>query len=332
MNARMAWAASRMPVLDFALGRLGPLDGVPIALTLPLDPALAVFAARLRDLGAQVCIVRAQSLEVTGVEGLDDCSPSYILGPVATDISRHLGAITTRPQYAKAVPTVDLSSSALMTLAHDHIGIGQASVMALLDITNLQLAGRSVVVCGYSASGQGVAAHVAALGGRVTVVEREAIRATQALAAGHRVERFSQCLPTAEVVFATDDGPQMQQSDAALLKNQTLLCAAGATAQVSTEIMALGQNFRSVRAHVSAFDLAEARDLKLIANGQPLHLAEGQGLPIEASDIVLALYAEGLGQLLRDGADAPSFAGLEAVAEAALAAKYVAQNAGSLEP
>lgn len=333
MRARMEWATPRMPVLDYALAQLGPLDDVDIALNFPLDPSLAVLATRLSTLGARVCVVGAE-LELPGVAmcaELDHCPPSYVLGAIETDISRHLGAVTRCAKIAQTVPVVDLSSSALMTLAHDHIGIGQASVMALLDITNLQLAGRSVVVCGYGASGQGVAAHVAALGGRVTVVERDPILASQALAAGCSVERYAQCLPKAEVVFATDDGPQLRVDDVAHLQRKTLLCAAGASAQVPPAIIVLGQNVRPVRAHVSAFDLPGAPDLKLIAKGQPLHLAERQGLPTEASDIVLVLYVSGLGQLLRGGVDAPMISGIAADAEAALAAEYVARNAGSLE-
>lgn len=51
-----------------------------------------------------------------------------------------------------------------MGLAHDRIGTDQASVMALVDITNLRLAGRVVVVCGYGPTGAVVAA-LSGLGG-----------------------------------------------------------------------------------------------------------------------------------------------------------------------
>lgn len=132
-------------------------------------------------------------------------------------------------------------------------------------------------------------------------------------------------------MFATDDGPQLQVDDVTHLQSKTLLCAAGASAQVSPAIIALGQNVRPVRARVSALDLPHAPDLKLIAEGQPLHLAEGQGLPIEASDFVLAFPVSGLGQLLRGGSDAPMISGLEADAETALAAENVERNASSLE-
>lgn len=308
------------PVVDMALARLGPLRGVPLTLALGLGAADADLAKRLRRLGAKVH------------EGLDSCPPSYVLGAVDEDLAGHLGATTRAPKIAQKIPTVDLSGSPLMSLAHDQIGIGQASVLALLDITNLQLAGRFVVVCGYGASGQAVAAHVAAFGARINVVERDPIRAAKALFDGHSVGRFAQCLPHAQVVFATDQGPQLQIGDANHLIGKTLLCAAGATSQVSPEIVALGGNLRRVRAHVSAFDLPHARDLKLIAEGRPLHLAEGQGLPFEVHEIVLALHILALGQLLQAGPNAPLISGLDAEAEAALATLIVSQNAGSLEP
>lgn len=308
----------KMPALDFALARLGPLRGTPVTVTRPLDPAKAVFAARLRRCGAVV-----QEAPANG--------PCYVLDATFEDLTGHLGATTRAPQIAQNTPVVDLSQSPLMRLAHDHIGIGQASIMALLDITNLQLAGRSVVVCGFGPSGGGVAAHAAALGGRVTVVEADALRATQAMMVGYSVRGFAQALPPAEVVFVTDDGPKLTQGHCQYLSPGVILCAAGANAAISPEIVAFGGDLRPVRAHVEAFDLPHASGLKLVARGLPLHLAEGQGLPFEARDIVLALHILALDQLLRVGPAAPQISPLNPAAEADLAAIMVAQMGGDLE-
>lgn len=322
-----------MPVLAAALDRLGPVDGLPIALALPMDASVARLAEWLRDAGAKVGMIGQANTSAPEAQGdLDTCPPSYIIGAPPGDVSRHRGVVTDRARFAQNVPVVDLSQSPLLTHAQGHIGVGQASVMALVDITNLQLAGRVVVVCGFGPTGEGVAAHVAALGGRVSIVESDPVRAVRALGQGHSVHRFAQCLPRAEVVFATDDGPPLQIGDANHLIGKTLLCAAGSQAQVSPEIIALGGDLRPVRAHVSAFDLPHARDLKLIAEGRPLHLAEGFGLPLEAADIVLALHISGLSQLLRRSSDAPLVAPLAPEAEAALAAVRLCQVGAELQP
>ena len=63
------------------------------------------------------------------------------------------------------IPVIAVSDSRTKHLFDNVYGTGQSCVMALLDITNLQLAGRLVMVVGYGWVGQGVARHAAALGG-----------------------------------------------------------------------------------------------------------------------------------------------------------------------
>ncbi|MBL4626753.1 MAG: hypothetical protein JKY00_01705 [Roseicyclus sp.] len=361
--ARIAWAASSMPVLEHALAGLCSVDGVAITLALPVEPKLAALALRLHAVGAEVAVLgRATSTDATlsevalteaalseatlfealrqaGVSvhtRLEECASGYILGATAEMLPGQKGATMqgqppVEPPGEPPVPVIDLSGSALLALAEDHIGIGQASVMAFLDITNLQLAGRRVVVCGYDGAGQSVAAHVAAFGGRVTVVETDPLRAAQALMAGFSVAAFATVLPRAEVVFVTSNGPILGARQAPYLADGTLLCAAGPDAAISADLLACARNRRDIRAFVTEFDLPNAQAVKVIAQGRPVHLAEGQGLPIEASDIVLALHIKGLDQLLRGGLVAGGPHGLAPEAEAELAGVKVIAMGARLE-
>ena len=306
------------PALDFALKRLGPLQATPVVLAGLPGPAQALLAARLSLAGAELRSALSEGA-------------SYILGAGDEDLTGQLGATSRVASVVQTVPVLDLSESPLMRLAHDQIGIGQASVMALLDITNLQLAGRRVVVCGYGPTGASVAAHVSALGGRVCVVETDPILGLQAACAGYDVEGFARALPPAEVVLATDDGPELTFGQSAHLSTGTILCAAGARAAISPEIIASAHDRRPVRDHVEALDLPQAPEVKLIAQGHPLHLAEGQGLPAETADIVLALHVLGLAQLLSVPDATPGRLRLERLAEAGLAAHLVALRGGELE-
>lgn len=312
-----------MPALDHALTRLAahaPLRGAPVALARGLGRADAVQAlgARLRRAGADV------------KDGLGD-GACFVLGAVDEDLTCHLGATLQRAGRAPGVPSVDLSQSRLMRLAHDHIGIGQSSVMALLDITNLQLAGRAVVVCGYGPMGAGVAFHAAALGARVTVVEDDPLRAAEALAHGHSARGFAQALPRAEVLFGTNGGPQPGAQQVSHLSGGTILCATGPGSEISSEITCRAENIRPVRPDVEAFDLPHAQGLKLIAGGRPLSFAGGHGIPAAAQDIVLALHVLALGQLLRAAPNDLVAAALDPVEEARLAAVVVAASGGETE-
>ncbi|HID67933.1 MAG TPA: hypothetical protein EYP31_06685, partial [Roseibacterium sp.] len=318
------------------------------------EPKLAALALRLHAVGADVAVLgRATSTDAALSEAtlseaalsealrragvsvhtrLEDCASGYILGATAEMLPGQKGAtMQAQPPVEPPVPVIDLSGSALLALAENHIGIGQASVMAFVDITNLQLAGRRVVVCGYDGAGQSVAAHVAAFGGRVTVVETDPLRAAQALMAGFSVAAFATVLPGAEVVFVTDNGPTLGARQVPHLADGTLLCAAGLHAAISADLLACARNRRDIRAFVAEFDLPNAQAVKVIAQGRPVHLAEGQGLPIEVSDIVLALHIKGLDQLLRGGFVEGGTHGLAPEAEAELAGVKVCAMGGGLE-
>ena len=115
-------------------------------------------------------------------------------------------------------------------------------MMALLDITNLQLAGRVVVVVGYGSVGQGVARHAAALGARVVVSEIDAVKALQALHDGHRVQSLSDAAPDAEIVFAaTGIAGAVAPAHVERMQDGVILCTAGG-----------GQRFRASMDYLNA--------------------------------------------------------------------------------
>ena len=66
-------------------------------------------------------------------------------------------------------------------------GTGQTTLTAILALTNVLAAGREFCVVGYGWVGKGVARAAAGLGGRVTVVELDPVRALTAHMDGFRV-------------------------------------------------------------------------------------------------------------------------------------------------
>ena len=100
------------------------------------------------------------------------------------------------------LPVIAVNDSPLKYLFDNVYGTGQSCVMALLDLTNLQIAGRQVLVIGYGWVGKGVAQHATALGALVSVAEIDPVKALQAQHDGHRVCSIQSAAPDCEVVFA----------------------------------------------------------------------------------------------------------------------------------
>src|SRR5205814_9239700 len=70
-----------------------------------------------------------------------------------------------------AYPIVAVNDANTKHLFDNRFGTGQSTIDAILRSTNLLLAGRTFVVCGYGMCGRGVASRARGLGARVVVTE-----------------------------------------------------------------------------------------------------------------------------------------------------------------
>src|SRR5439155_23621853 len=80
-------------------------------------------------------------------------------------------------------------------------GTGQTALTAVLALTNVLAAGREFCVVGYGWVGRGLAKAASGLGGRVTVVEIDPVRALTAHMDGFRVTPLRRALGDADVVI-----------------------------------------------------------------------------------------------------------------------------------
>src|SRR5205814_3074033 len=86
-----------------------------------------------------------------------------------------------------AYPIVAVNDANTKHLFDNRFGTGQSTIDAILRSTNLLLAGRTFVVCGYGMCGRGVASRARGLGARVVVTEVSPLAALEAVMEGYRV-------------------------------------------------------------------------------------------------------------------------------------------------
>src|SRR5439155_1110527 len=126
-------------------------------------------------------------------------------------------------------------------------GTGQTTLTAVLALTNVLAAGREFCVVGYGWVGRGLARTASGLGGRVTVVEIDPVRALTAHMDGHRVAALADALPDADVVLTatglTEAGPH-EAVDAGDRARQCLRGAASLQAELGR--LALSAARRSI--------------------------------------------------------------------------------------
>ncbi|GAA1567513.1 adenosylhomocysteinase [Leucobacter aridicollis] len=191
------------------------------------------------------------------------------------------------------LPVIAVNDSAAKYLFDNIYGTGQSCVMAFVDITNLQLAGRRVVVVGYGWVGMGVAKYAAALGARVIVSEIDPIRALRALHDGYEVTAFREAAATAEVVFScTGLADAVTAEHVELLPEGAFLCTAGGgDFEMPMDYLHGLGDARHVRHAVTAYTSRAGRTVNLISEGDCLNCADAEGNPIEVMDLSLSLQA-----------------------------------------
>ncbi|MFD4423070.1 adenosylhomocysteinase [Agromyces sp. NPDC058484] len=236
---------------------------------------------------------------------------------------------------ALRVPVISVNDAKSKYLFDNVYGTGQSCVMTLLDVTNLQLAGRVVVVVGYGWVGKGVAKHAAAFGARVLVTELDPIKALQAVHDGHRVLSLAEAAPEAEVVFAaTGIAGAVTFAHVERMPDDVILATAGGGdfELPMSELGALG-TAATVRPGVTAYTMPSGRSVLVISEGDCLNCTDGEGNPIEVMDLSLSLQALAAEQIAVEARDwPPGIYPISAELEAAVAITRLQHEGASLEP
>lgn len=197
-------------------------------------------------------------------------------------------------------PVIDVANSRISRGICNTFGVGQSAVMAMLDVTNLQIAGRHVLVIGYGSIGRGIASHAAAMGARVTVAEIDPVKAMQAQYDGFSVSSVRDAAPQTEVVFTATNGiAALRAEELGAMPDGVFVCAAGCGQnELPMHYFDRAVSVKSVRADVTDYEFSNNLHVLLIAEGHCVHTAAGSGVPIEIADKMIALQAHALQYLL----------------------------------
>lgn len=193
-------------------------------------------------------------------------------------------------------PVLAINNARCKHLFDNRFGTGQSVWTAIMAITNLLVAGKTVVVAGFGMCGKGVALRAAGLGARVIVTEIDPVRACEALMEGYEVMTMDEAAGQGDIfvtvtgcrdVIAARHLPQM--------KDGAILCNAGHF-DVEINLPDLARAAKSsaeIRKNVAAYHLP-AKTIYVLASGRLVNLAGGDGHPAEIMDMSFALQALGI--------------------------------------
>ena len=360
---RIAWADTQMPVLATIRERFAkerPLEGVTMAACLHITTETANLFRALKAGGATVVacasnplstqddvaasLVRDESISVFAIKGedtdtyfrhidacLDDrpqmtmddgcdlvsrlhsARPEQVGEVVAGTEETTTGVIRLRAMEAAGAlrfPIVAVNDADTKHLFDNRYGTGQSTLDGIIRATNVLLAGRVIVVAGYGQCGRGVSNRARGMGAHVIVCEVDPLRALEAVMDGFRVLPMAEAAREGDIfVTVTGDRDVLRKEHFAAMKDGAILANSGHF-DIEIDLKTLAEmtgaeRRRQVRPFVEEF-LLDGKRLLVLAEGRLVNLSAAEGHPAAVMDMSFANQA--------------------------LAAEWVLQQGGTLEP
>jgi adenosylhomocysteinase len=195
---------------------------------------------------------------------------------------------------ALGFPVIAVNEANTKHLFDNRYGTGQSTIDGILRATNVLLAGRKFVVCGYGWVGRGVALRARGLGAHVIVTEVDPLHALEAVMDGYEVLPMERAAEIGDIFCtATGDKAVIGRAHMERMKDGAILCNTGHF-NVEIEIPALRElavETRTARELVEEYRLEDGRRLYLIADGRLVNLSAAEGHPAQVMDMSFANQA-----------------------------------------
>ena len=256
------------------------------------DEALAWQPTHLCEMGADLTTRLHENVQKS------KAVPTITAGLEATGSGiNRLNGMT--PQY----PIFNWDDLPVKEGLHNRHMVGLSAWQTFFQTTHLTLHEKHVVVIGYGLVGQGVAASAKAFGAQVSVAELDPARALQAKYDGWPVVSLHDAVKTADVI-ATATGAYGVVSAAHLdaMQDGTFILNVGHVAQeIDVPYLKENASHSLPMPYVNAYSL-NGKTLFLLADGSMFNLTAGYGDSLNAFDVTLAVMAEGIGHIVKQGA------------------------------
>jgi adenosylhomocysteinase len=126
------------------------------------------------------------------------------------------------------IPAINVNDSVTKSKFDNKYGCKESAVDAVRRATDIMLAGKRVIVCGYGDVGKGTAASFAGAGSIVTITEIDPICALQAAMDGFEVKKLENVIEKADIIVtATGNKDIIRGNHFIKMKDNTIVCNIG---------------------------------------------------------------------------------------------------------
>ena len=181
------------------------------------------------------------------------------------------------------VPAINVNDSVTKSKFDNLYGCRESLVDGIKRATDLMIAGKVAVVCGFGDVGKGSAASLRGLGARVIVTEIDPICALQAAMAGYEVKTVEETLGEADIyVTATGNLHVLTVDHMARMKDQAVVCNIGHfDNEIEVEKLEHYPGIRksNIKPQVDRYDFEDGHAIFVLAEGRLVNLGCATGHP-----------------------------------------------------
>ena len=181
------------------------------------------------------------------------------------------------------LPAINVNDSVTKSKFDNKYGCKESAVDAIRRATDIMLAGKRVVVCGYGDVGKGTAASFRGAGAIVTVTEIDPICALQAAMDGYEVKRLATVVDNADIVItATGNKDILRKEHFLAMKDKAIVCNIGHFDN-EIDVAWINKNYgdskSEIKPQVDCYTLEGGKQLIVLAEGRLVNLGCATGHP-----------------------------------------------------
>jgi adenosylhomocysteinase len=195
---------------------------------------------------------------------------------------------------ALKVPVIAVNDSDTKHLFDNRYGTGQSTIDGIIRATNILLAGKAFVVCGYGWCSRGIAMRAKGMGANVIITEINPVRALEAVMDGYRVMTMKDAVGIGDIIVsATGNKHVISIEHIKLMKNGVIIANSGHF-DVEIDMAGLEKIKKSkgkIRAFLDEFVLTDGKKVYVLGEGRLVNLAAAEGHPAEVMDMSFANQA-----------------------------------------
>lgn len=192
------------------------------------------------------------------------------------------------------IPVIAVNDSNTKHMFDNRYGTGQSTIDGIVRATNVLLAGKKFVVCGYGWCGRGLASRARGMGAQVIVTEIDPLKALEAIMDGFEVMKIAEAIKIADIVCtATGNKSVITVADFKNAKNGIIVANTGHfNVEFEYEgLVKIAKSKRHLRDYLEEIILETGKKIFVLAEGRLINLASAEGHPPDVMDMSFANQA-----------------------------------------